>query len=106
MSADVQNCPECKVPITSRKRLFGVQAGVDLEASFEARSPGKKRAARKPTKKLSTFTAPNHLNMSHLDDSKLSAADASTDAPPADALDASAVLLGAARGHMQDNRGG
>lgn len=90
VSADVQNCPECMQPITSRKKLFGAQAGVDLEASFQARSPGKKRALRKLSKKPSALTVPHHRNVSHLDDSKLNT-DAPVDAPSADALDAWAV---------------
>jgi hypothetical protein len=49
VSSTVQNCPECKLAITSRKKLFGLQAGMDLASSFGNMSLSKKRL-KKPQK--------------------------------------------------------
>lgn len=51
VSSTVQNCPECRLAITSRKKLFGPKAGLDLTATFdESLFPKPKKKTKKPAK--------------------------------------------------------
>lgn len=50
VSSTVQICPECKLAIASRKKLFGLQAGKDLASSYDDTSLSKKKRLKKPQK--------------------------------------------------------